>query len=355
MSAAYGKPIANTQYPANAGLEANCANEAECVAASGGSRCDTSAIIARMEEENQSETKDKKQVSPEEFITRWPLYTPAPVEGFYPPSRVSHDCDGPDCGKETTWMRMIDPKYVDLEGSGGSFKWVWYLCGLCNKKYLAVMYKETAHEQRLVKQQRGSSAITRTPPSPPSHITVTTKVQKIGQFPALSIDIPKALEKNLGDQAALYKKALISRNEGYGLGAVTYLRRVVEDKTEELIEVVAQLAESHQIGAEIVSQIRAAKEKKTTYDSKLKIASAVFPSSLMIDGINPLDVLFGLVSAGLHDLSEEQCVNIADETKSVFEYTFTRLRAEITERKEFATKVKKWAGGDLTSTKKPTS
>ena len=34
------------------------------------------------------------------------------------------------------------------------------------------------------------------------------------------------------------------RNNGYGLGAAVYVRRVVEDKTNELIEVVAQLAEA---------------------------------------------------------------------------------------------------------------
>jgi hypothetical protein len=299
------------------------------------------------------ENKGKKLVSAEEFIVRWPLYTPAPVDGFYLPASVSNHCDTPvTCAKETTWLRMNDSQYVNLEGSGGTFRWVWYLCGLCKKGYLVVMYRETAHEQRAAKHQPISSA--RAVPSRAT-ITVTTQVQKIGQYPPLSISIPKALAKALGQHhSLLYKKALISRNDGYGLGAVSYVRRVVEDKTEELIEVVAQLAVSHGIDANIVEKIRAAKDEKGTYDNKLKIASAVFPQSLTINGVNPLDVLFKLVSAGLHDLTEEQCIRIADETKSVFEYTFTRLRAEITDRKEFAETVTKWAGGDHPAAKKPT-
>lgn len=181
----------------------------------------------------------------------------------------------------------------------------------------------------------------------------TYTVVKIGQYPALSIDIPKALKANLGDDhAELYKKALINRNQGYGLGAVSYMRRVVEDKTEELIEVVAQLAEAHNIDPETVKKLRVAKEEKTTYDQKLKIAATVLPTSLLIDGVNPLDVLYGLVSAGLHDLSEEECLAVADEIRSVFEYTFTRLRAETQDRKDFAVKIKKLAGR---TTKKPTA
>ena len=165
---------------------------------------------------------------------------------------------------------------------------------------------------------------------------------KIGQYPALTVNLSRALENNLGKASAeLYRKALVSRNSGYGLGAVSYIRRVVEDKTQELIEVVAQLAESNKIDPKTVEAIRAAGVKKTTYDEKLKIASTVMPESLKIEGVNPLEVLYGLVSAGLHALTEEQCIDIADEGKSAFEFTFANLRAETDDRKGFAETIRK--------------
>ncbi len=69
---------------------------------------------------------------------------------------------------------------------------------------------------------------------------------KIGQFPEPSVDLPNGLEKNLGKEAAkFYRRALICRNAEFGLGAVAYTRRVVEDKTNELIELAAQYAESY--------------------------------------------------------------------------------------------------------------
>src|SRR5580698_5891993 len=260
----------------------------------------------------------KKELAREAFITQWPLYTPFDFVEYSSPDKISFKCHGA-CAKETTWAVAFRKEQQGLF-------FVQYQCTLCGHSYLDVVYRISKRTPKPYMTPAGQE--TR---------YISAQVQKIGQFPALSIDIPKALEKNLGTgHAALYKKALINRNEGYGLGAVSYMRRVVEDKTEELIEVVAQLAESHGIDPKIVQQIRGAKDEKTTYDNKLKIASTVLPSSLMIDGVNPLGVLFGLVSAGLHDLTEEQCIEIADETKSVFEYTFTRLRAEITERKEFA-------------------
>ena len=45
------------------------------------------------------------------------------------------------------------------------------------------------------------------------------------------------------------------------------------------------------------------------------------------------------------DITNEQRIAVADETKSVFEFTFTKLRAETKERQDFVSKVKKWAGG----------
>ena len=211
------------------------------------------------------------------------------------------------------------------------------------------MYRSCAWETRTVNLSRRSSglnAISRTPPPPPVERSVVTKVQKIGQIPALSISIPKGLEKNLGAaSASMYKKALISRNQGYGLAAVTYLRRVVEDKTDELIDVVAQVGEAHGVETEIVNKIRAAKSERTTYDSKLKLASTVLPASITPDGANPLGILYDLVSEGIHDLSEERCIEVADRTRDVFEFTFTHLRAETTGRQSFVAKVKELASG----------
>lgn len=277
-----------------------------------------------------------KLVTPEEFITRWPLYVPAPVEGFNPPTRISFHCNTLTCRKETTWK--LNDERIERLGPGW-FRWLWYSCVLCNKAYLLIIYWEIATEERPVKYSGAPRDVSGSPTT-----TVITKVQKLGQYPALSLDIPKGLEKNLGAEAiSLYKKALANRNEGFGLGAVTYIRRVVEDKTNELIEVAAKLAESYSVDAEVVKQIATA-EGRATYDQKLKLAAMVLPDALLIEGVNPLAALYSLVSEGVHALSEEECITVADETTSVFEFVFTNLRATTKIRHDFVDKVKKWAG-----------
>jgi hypothetical protein len=271
------------------------------------------------------EKKDKPPLTAEDFVTKWPLYTPFDFHEYKSPDRISFHC--PRCSKETTWA-------ISFRREERFLFFIEYHCTLCGGADLSVVYRTSRRVPKVYNTPSGQETI-----------YLSAQVEKVGQFPPLSIDIPKSLEKNLGPEAtSLYKRALINRNEGYGLGAVTYIRRVVEDKTDELIEVVAQLAETHNIDPSIVAKIRAVKNERATYEEKLKIAATVLPDSLVVDGANPLGVLYALVSQGVHDLSEKQCIDIADETKSVFEFTFTHLRAETKVRHDFVDKVKKLAG-----------
>jgi hypothetical protein len=275
----------------------------------------------------------QKIMTPEEFLTKAPLYVVARVDDFHAPNQISFECDG-DCAKETTWYKAYGPATVGQEREGEwqipdyAIKSVAYKCFRCNKRSLTVIYRE------MEKEKRGS----------PSVASVLVGVMKLGQYPEPSVALPKALEKNLGkDAAVLYRKGLVSRNSGFGLAAAVYMRRVVEDKTNELIEVAAQLAESHNVDAVTVAEMRATANSTeyTPYEDKLKIAATVFPDSLKVGSMNPLKTLYNLVSKGIHGLNESECIEIADQTTDVFDFIFTNLRAEVTDRKAFAEKVRK--------------
>jgi hypothetical protein len=258
----------------------------------------------------------------EEFVEKWPLYTLCDCKNFYPPESISRTCAG--CGKETTWRRVGDVR--DLYGIMSELGYIaTYQCVLCQKDDVSIVVRIAERDA-----QAGYA---------------TLKVQKIGEFPPPSIEIPRDLEKRLGDSAGLYKNALICRNANFGVGALAYIRRVIEDKTNELIEVIAAQADSYGTDSKVVVAIRAAKDEKMTFDQRLQLASEAMPSTLKPDGANPLAALYGLLSDGLHAKSEEDCIRIVDEIRDVFEYVFARLRAEIEDRNKVMSKVKKWLGG----------
>jgi hypothetical protein len=296
----------------------------------------------------KKQPEEKPVTSAEDFITKSPLFVPIRVDGFHPPPSINFACDG-TCSKETTWYRVHEPLTLgDLQKSDNgvvdwSIKSVAYRCFKCGKTSLTVVYRELASESRSV-GARPATGLSSRPSSPPSLVKVLVKVMKVGQYPEPTIAIPDALERNLGkDSATLYKRALICRNVGYGLAAAGYIRRVVEDKTNELIEVVAKFAEAHGVDAKKVEEIRAAANsgaEYTRYEDKLKIASAVFPDSLKVGGKNPLFSLFKLVSEGIHGKNEEECVKIAEATDTVFQYVFTNLKAETEIRKTYIEKMK---------------
>ena len=292
-------------------------------------------------------SQGKREVtSAEDFLTKSPLYVLTRVNGFSPPSQISLECSG-ECGKETTWYRVYYPTPVggrdqdETKVADYAIHAVAYTCFLCKKETMTIIYREMEFEKR--DATRFATGLTRSS-SPPSTHNVLVSVMKIGQYPEPTVGIPKGVSKNLGKNAtALYRKSLICRNHGFGLAAVAYMRRVVEDKTNELIEIAAKLAESHGIDSSTISKMREAADstKYTSYEEKLNVAATVFPQSLIVGGANPLAILYGLVSEGLHGLGETDCIVIADRTKDVFEYVFEKLQAEIDNRKAFVDKVTK--------------
>lgn len=63
---------------------------------------------------------------------------------------------------------------------------------------------------------------------------------KVGQWPPLAIEPAPALADSLGkEDVELYKKALINANFSHGIAALAYFRRVVENKVNDLIDLIA--------------------------------------------------------------------------------------------------------------------
>ena len=125
------------------------------------------------------------------------------------------------------------------------------------------------------------------------------------------------------------------RNHNLGIAAVAYLRRVVENRINDVLDVLAEAAQEHSFAAEELKKIKDAK-RSFRFDDKIDYAAKLLPPHLRPEGKpNPIDVLHDLTSDGLHSKSEEECIDVFDKVRKIFEYVFGNLNVQIEDARAF--------------------
>jgi len=159
---------------------------------------------------------------------------------------------------------------------------------------------------------------------------------KVGQYPELEERVPKNLEEALSaTDLKLYKNALRLRNFNLGVAAVAYMRRVIENRMTEILEILHEAAITHNIPSEILARHEEMKREKR-FSLKVDYAGELLPAGLRPPGKpNPMAILHDLASDGLHAKSDEECVDIFDACRRTFEYVFGKLRIETEDAKNF--------------------
>jgi hypothetical protein len=259
----------------------------------------------------------------QEFVEKAPLYTRVPIQSFTPPGSIMRMCENAQCKRETTWFKAGNLR-TELQGTRPDIdlQHVAYKCGLCEANSMGVIYE-------LLEWSQGG-------PSQYSH----KAVRKVGQLPPASISVPPALTERLGTSAPYYKNALICRNSNFGIGAMSYLRRVVDEHTDNLIDVMADLSRTYSVPKEDIEKLLAAKSE-VQYKVKLSVAAELIPAALRPGGVNPLGQLYKHTSIGLHNKTDEECIVIFDDLRQDFEYIFTNLHLQAEERRQFVDRIVK--------------
>jgi hypothetical protein len=124
-------------------------------------------------------------------------------------------------------------------------------------------------------------------------------VIKVGQEPPWDITPDRNLEKILGQHAYFYKKGLICESQGYGIGAFSYYRRIVDEIIDELLSGISDLLSD----VELTKYQKALEKTKNTTvtQDKIELVKDLLPPILRPNGINPLDALHTTLSKGLHN------------------------------------------------------
>lgn len=268
-----------------------------------------------------------------DFLKNWSLYRrltlrlAQPVDSLDFPATVAFPCSEPSCRDEptTTWKTEVSSKPEPL---------IHYMCQHCHRRLRSFWISTVKAEPHSISLPG------------PTHGTMPTgdfrmfTFCKIGQTPAWDIQPPKEVEKALTpENLDLYKKGLVCMSQSYGIGAVGYFRRVVENAADKLLDLVEAAATADGDDAAL-SAVREARGQRQA-DQKLKLAAAAVPASLRPGGVNPLATLYGDYSRGLHELSDEECLAVATEMRDAFDYVFGNLSNQLARATEYREKIRK--------------
>lgn len=165
-------------------------------------------------------------------------------------------------------------------------------------------------------------------------------MRKVGQSPPWSIAVPADLEKELGPEATeLYKRALACLSHSYGLGACTYLRRVLENHINPLLQLIHDVRKQNGATETELQELTEAMKAKR-FDTKTEIAYRFAPASLVVDGMNPLKLIHDQLSIGVHALDEQGCTEMALKLRAALVFVVRELRRQLDSKDEFTRDLK---------------
>lgn len=161
---------------------------------------------------------------------------------------------------------------------------------------------------------------------------------KVGQAPELKEWIDPKLEAALGPSKPLYRKAIRSRSFGFGIGSVSYLRRIIEDTTDTLMDLL-RAEKWDEWTAQEQEQFEKA-QKTYQYSQKIDYAAGkILPANVFANGRDSFTALHDVTSSGLHGKTEPECIEIFDRCNLIFTHTFRTLHQHKQDREEFAAKL----------------
>jgi hypothetical protein len=151
-------------------------------------------------------------------------------------------------------------------------------------------------------------------------------VLKLGEYPPFGSHLAKRLQDMLPKtDLELYRKGLRTEREGHGIGAAAYFRRVVENQWKALVKKLCDAAEKLGTPPEKLKVFEEAFAQPQFSTAVDMLKDAIPDKLLILDGRNPLTLLYRPLSVQIHDLSDEQCLQQAADIRVVLNETFDNI------------------------------
>ena len=142
-------------------------------------------------------------------------------------------------------------------------------------------------------------------------------VQKIGEYPAYNPVTSRKVFDLIGENHRdMFLKGRRAELRGLGIGAFAYYRRIVDDQKDGIIGCLEDAAKRVGASAGVLEVFAAAKGEDQFTNAIKKIKDAL-PRALFVSGHNPLTILYDILSDGIHDLSDEECLGYARTVRTL--------------------------------------
>jgi hypothetical protein len=156
---------------------------------------------------------------------------------------------------------------------------------------------------------------------------------KFGELPVFGPPTPARLIKLIGPDREVFLKGRRCENQGLGIGAFVYYRRVVENQKNRILEEIIKVSNKLNVPPEQIKILETAKTE-TQFSKALSSVKDAIPQALLINGHNPLTLLHSALSDGLHEKTDEECLDIANSVRVVLSELSERLAQALKDEAE---------------------
>jgi hypothetical protein len=141
-------------------------------------------------------------------------------------------------------------------------------------------------------------------------------VYKFGELPHFGPPVPARVITLIGPNRELFLQGRRAESQGLGIGAFSYYRRVVENQWGRIVAEITKVAERTGADGNVISMLREI-AKEHQFKKAVKEFNPAIPPELMIGGQNPLILLHGALSEGLHEDTDAECLSLAHDIRVV--------------------------------------
>ena len=194
------------------------------------------------------------------------------------------------CDGERTFRCDEEPP---LNKDAANVKFISYLCGDCRE------YTKSFSLWIAVSEAVGAGV-----------------AYKYGENPPFDVPIPNKVLRLFGDERQNFLKGRQCENQGLGVGAFAYYRRVVENHKNEIFDEIIKVCETVGAPQPLIEELGSAKQE-ISLTRAMELIKTALPQGLLIGGHNPLIALHNALSVGLHNESDAKCLEAAHDVRLV--------------------------------------